>query len=155
VPNSNENLSGIVLSAAAEVEKSCRRCLSHLAFDAGSYDLEVEAEEGGFRVSILQVLEIVRDLGLSKEALLQQKNKGEIITAFTLARPQLKESFERSIDDGINSLRFIDNRNPNLALLVSNQGYIGYLIGITARLMKRSAQEIIQELSLAVVMRQG
>jgi hypothetical protein len=127
----------MVLDAAQELEKSCRRCLSRILFEKEQYDLEVESVESGIRLSALQIASMIRELDLGKEDFLLEKNQVEIDGNFQSLKDQLTKSLTRVVRDSMTSLRFIDKRDPALSLLVTSQGYIGYLIGVISRITRK------------------
>lgn len=131
----------MILSAAQEIEKSCRRCLNRIIFEEWQYDLEEESEESGIRLSVLQVTSMIRELEFSKENLLLEKSQVEIERNLQSLKPQLTAAFTRIIEDSITSLRFIDRRDPASSLLVTSQGYVGYLIGVVSRITKKRAKD--------------
>lgn len=132
----------IILSAASELEKSCRHCLNRILFKDGTYDLETESAETGIRLSVLQIASMIRELGLKKEDMLLEKGQAEIDHTLQSLKPQLTIAFNRIIEDSITSLSFIDKRVPELSLLVTSQGLVGYLIGVVARLTKKEMKHL-------------
>ena len=133
----------MILNAASDLGKSCRRCLDRILFEKGTYDLEIESEESGIRLFVLQIASMIQELGLSKEDLLLEKNQIEIDHALQALKPQLTTAFNRIIEDSIPSLRFIDKNNPELSLLVTSQGHVGYLIGIASRITRKEVKDFL------------
>ncbi len=131
--------SGIVLTAAEEAKKSCRRCLLDAFFVEPSSEPE---NDSNIRESLLIFAQCIYQLGLNKNNLLRESDEIAKQRIFKNLKPILTNYYADIIENAINKISSINQRDPSLSLFVMNEGHIGYIIGAAALLQQKTLNEI-------------
>ena len=133
----------MVLSAAEEAMKSCRKCLTDMIFSPSQIDLE---NDNNLRPGFFELVQHIQTFGFSKEDILCESDSAVTQQALDGLEPVLIAYFYPGMLETIEEIARVDGRNPSLALLVAYQGYIGYIIGIAALIQRKTLREFLDHL---------